>query len=257
MIAAPIIAHRGLSSLCPENTLIAMYSATKTGATWVESDVQVLEDGTAIMIHDYEISRTTDSDENIESLSRDKIEHIDAGSWFDTKFSGERIPLLTDMLDTLDELNMGLNLEVKYDLKIQGIPDEKKITFIIDAIFKCLKHSPPPPKGLLMSSFHFPFLEEIRRHDENMQLGYIVHGYEEKYIQEIQSVQGASIHINKESFLDVSDAEAKTRIANIKNAGLDIYVYTVNQKDDGKKLFDLGIDGIFTDYAQSFPRYLP
>ena len=88
-------------------------------------------------------------------------------------------------------------------------------------------------------------------------LGYIALGYDEKDIEAIQSIKGVSIHINKESFLDVSEVDARKRIATIRAAGLDVYVYTVNKKDDGKKLFDLGIDGIFTDCPQSFSRYLP
>ena len=165
MVAAPIIAHRGLSSLCPENTLIAMRLAARSGATWVESDVQVLEDGTPVMIHDYVLSRTTDSDERLAFFSKDSIGLLDAGSWFDAKFSGERIPLLTDMLEVLDELVMGLNLEIKYDEKVRGVPNAKKISFIIDAVLYGLQRAPTPPKGLLVSSYGLPFLKEMRKRD--------------------------------------------------------------------------------------------
>ena len=113
---------------------------------------------------------------------------------------------------------MGLNLEIKYDTKTQGIPDAKTTTFIIDAILHGLHHAPSPPKGLIISSYVLPFLEEIRKRDAQVNLGYIVLGYDEKYIEEVQSVGGVSIHINKETFLDVDENDARKRIACFANS---------------------------------------
>lgn len=257
MTASPIIAHRGLSSLCPENTLIAMKGAAKAGATWVEADVQVLQNGTPVIIHDFDISRTTDSEGTITELTEQDISKIDAGLWFEERFEGERIPTLYDLLEELDNLGMGLNLEIKYDIAKQGVPKKDEITFIVDSIFKGLKFAPAPPRGMIISSYYLPFLQEARNRDDKINLGYIVLGYEEKYIQEAKKINAVSLHINKEVFLEVDEIERKKRLETIKGQDLEIYVYTVNRKEDGKQLFDLGVDGIFTDYPQRFPRYLP
>jgi glycerophosphoryl diester phosphodiesterase len=58
--AGPLIAHRGASAACPENTLAALDRARQTGCGWVEIDAQVLSDGAVILMHDHDLDRTTD-----------------------------------------------------------------------------------------------------------------------------------------------------------------------------------------------------
>lgn len=57
---AKIIAHRGYSSLYPENTMRSFREAVATGADGIELDVQLSSDGELVIYHDYDISANTD-----------------------------------------------------------------------------------------------------------------------------------------------------------------------------------------------------
>src|SRR5688572_13313286 len=95
-----VIAHRGASAYAPEHTLAAYRLAMEQGADYVEQDLAVTKDGALICLHDDSLERTT----NVEELFADRkpwlavdftleeIKQLDAGSWFDAKFAGERIP---------------------------------------------------------------------------------------------------------------------------------------------------------------------
>ena len=106
-----IVAHRGASAYAPEHTLAAYELAIEQGADYVEQDLAVTRDGVLICLHDASLERTTDVEqlfpnrvitETIEGgprkawLANDftlaEIKTLDAGSWFDAKFAGERVP---------------------------------------------------------------------------------------------------------------------------------------------------------------------
>ena len=105
------MAHRGASAYAPEHTLAAYRLAIEQGADFVEQDLAVTRDGVLICLHDPSLERTT----NVEEVFADRfteieyegktrrawlandftlaeIKRLDAGSWFDPKFAGERVP---------------------------------------------------------------------------------------------------------------------------------------------------------------------
>jgi len=84
-----IIAHRGMSSLAPENTLSAFRLCAAHGVSWFEFDCDVLADGTAVVIHDATLDRTTNQTGDYRALATADLAGIDAGSWFGAGFAGE------------------------------------------------------------------------------------------------------------------------------------------------------------------------
>ena len=105
------VAHRGASAYAPEHTLAAYRLAIEQGADFVEQDLAVTKDGVLICLHDPSLERTTDVETKfptrftevaIEGKTRKawlandftlaEIKTLDAGSWFDPKFAGERVP---------------------------------------------------------------------------------------------------------------------------------------------------------------------
>ena len=105
------VAHRGASGYAPEHTLAAYRLALEMGADFVEQDLAVTKDGVLICLHDPTLDRTTNVEELFPGrsstvtwegktvtswLANDftlaEIKQLDAGSWFDAKFKGERIP---------------------------------------------------------------------------------------------------------------------------------------------------------------------
>ncbi len=110
-----VIAHRGASAEAPENTLAAFSRALELGADWVELDVRPTADRRLVAIHDATLRRTTGARGRVGRLRLEALQRLDAGSWFDGRFRGERIPTLEDVFDLLEPAAAGLLIELKRD----------------------------------------------------------------------------------------------------------------------------------------------
>jgi glycerophosphoryl diester phosphodiesterase len=110
-----IVAHRGASTERPECTLAALRRAFEVGATAVEIDVRTSRDGQLFLLHDATLDRTTDGKGPAGERSMAELKQLDAGSWFDPAYRGERIPTLREAL----QLCCG-RIDVLLDLKEQG-----------------------------------------------------------------------------------------------------------------------------------------
>ncbi len=106
-------AHRGDSANAPENTLAAFRAAVALPVGWIELDVHPSKDGTLVVIHDDTVDRTTDGSGAIGELTLEALRRLDAGSWFDARFAGERIPTLAEVLDLVGPTDTRLNIEIK------------------------------------------------------------------------------------------------------------------------------------------------
>ncbi len=119
-----LIAHRGASTLAPENTLAAMRAAADLGVYGIETDITLSADGVLFLMHDNTLLRTTDvtqvfpgrEDDPAETFSWEELARLDAGSWFDGRavFSGEPIPTLEALLQVARENS----LYFIYDLRL-------------------------------------------------------------------------------------------------------------------------------------------
>jgi glycerophosphoryl diester phosphodiesterase len=99
-----VFAHRGCSSLAPENTMAAYKKARDFGVPGIELDIHATLDGKLAVAHDDTFKRTAPPDNNgggrlLEELSYDEIRRIDVGSFFGSPWSSERPPLLEDVLE--------------------------------------------------------------------------------------------------------------------------------------------------------------
>ncbi len=124
-----IVAHRGASAYAPENTLAAIDKARELGFVWVENDVQRTKDGELVILHDDNLARTTDVEQvfpdrapwKVADFTAAEISKLDAGSWFDAKFKGARIPTLTQYMNRVERNHQKLVLEVKNPQLYPGI----------------------------------------------------------------------------------------------------------------------------------------
>ena len=108
-----IIAHRGHKTEAPEQTIAAYRMAVELGAEMIEADVQISRDGVAVMMHDETLERTTNRHGPVSALDWAEICTLDAGSWFDPRFAGERVPRLDDLFALAQEAGIALCLEAK------------------------------------------------------------------------------------------------------------------------------------------------
>lgn len=93
-----VIAHRGLAKRAPENTLAAFAAAMAAGATAIEFDLHMTRDGALVVMHDYNVERTTNGHGVIADLTLAEVRRLDAGSWFDPAFASEKVPTLEEVL---------------------------------------------------------------------------------------------------------------------------------------------------------------
>src|SRR3990167_2302278 len=93
-----VIAHRGASHLAPENTLASFIMASELPIEWVEFDVMLSKDQVPVVFHDDTLSRTTNGTGFIDQFTFDELRNLDAGSWFSSRFVGEKIPSLSEVI---------------------------------------------------------------------------------------------------------------------------------------------------------------
>ena len=114
-----IAAHRGANTTHPENTLAAFREAIRLGVQQIEFDVRVTADDQLVVIHDDTVNRTTNGRGQVDRLTLDQIRTLDAGSWKDPKFKGEKVPTLLETLRIMPR-NVWLNVHVKGDPWVAG-----------------------------------------------------------------------------------------------------------------------------------------
>lgn len=110
-----IVAHRGASAERPENTLASALRAIEVGATAIEVDVRTTQDGQLVLSHDANLDHATNGRGPIRQKTLAEIKQLDAGTWFDAKYAGERVPTLGEVLAVCHA-----KVDVLLDLKEDG-----------------------------------------------------------------------------------------------------------------------------------------
>lgn len=121
-----IIAHRGASAERPECTSAAIRRAIEVAATAVEVDVRTSRDGKLFILHDKTLDRTTNGNGPAAELTLEQLQQLDAGSWFDPKYKGERIPSLIEAAKACRG-----RIDLLLDLKEQGDDYDRKVVDVI------------------------------------------------------------------------------------------------------------------------------
>lgn len=96
-----VCAHRGDVKNAPENTLPAFQSAIKKGVHMIEFDVRMSKDGHLFIMHDEKVDRTTNGKGRVQDLTSEEINQLDAGGWFNEKFSGTKVPTLYEVMNSI------------------------------------------------------------------------------------------------------------------------------------------------------------
>ncbi|WP_299231021.1 glycerophosphodiester phosphodiesterase family protein [uncultured Halomonas sp.] len=239
-----LIAHRGLSSRAPENTLVAVRAAHNAGCSWVELDVQLLGDGTPVIWHDAGIRRCSDARGRLADLDLPAARRLDVGGWFSDAFRGERIATLDEMLTLIDELGMGLNLELKVN---RGRNAEALVKASLPATLEAL-----PPERLIVSSFNDQALSQARRlaPASRLALGVLFEGVGRGWQKRCAGLEAYSIHADWRR-LSRRAAEA------IKGDGYALLCYTPNDPTAFTHQWQWGVDAAISDVPDRFIDHLP
>lgn len=238
----PVIAHRGASAYAPENTMAAFTKAAQLGARWVEFDVMQTADGMPVVFHDDELDRTTNGKGRIEQYPYAYLRGLDAGQWFDTRFSGEIIPTLSQVMEFLHANNLSANVELK------ACPGREEA--LVVSVLKVIATYPPTTRTqILFSSFDLTTMRFLHLHAPDAFLGFLLHEWQPDWEAMCESMHCATVNVNHE----IMTHEAAR---NIKAMGKALLCYTVNDAARALELFSWGVDAVFTDAPDKIEQVL-
>jgi glycerophosphoryl diester phosphodiesterase len=233
-ITRPVIfAHRGSSANAPENTIAAFDLAFQQKSHAIELDTMLSADGIPVVIHDRAVNRTTNGEGLIDYLSVEQLKKFDAGSWFSDDFTGERIPLLKDVLKRYGKKHL-INIELKnFHAMNDNLPS------IVTELIEDLKIE----DNILISSFIPCNLRAIRKKHTEIRLALLCSsGLIGKFSQSkiMFPISPQYIHTN---FRTVSK-----KIINMNHDhNRRVHAWTVDDVDLALNLTQIGIDGIITN----------
>jgi glycerophosphoryl diester phosphodiesterase len=229
-----IIGHRGASGYAPENTLAAFEKALELGCHFIEFDVMLSADGEPFIFHDDNLKRTTNGRGEFGLVTAEYLRTLDAGRWYSKKFRDEKLLSLHDALEWLAASGVHANIEIK------PYPGKTEETTI--AVLTHVNRYWPQDKTLpLISSFDHDALYLCQSIAPDIPLGLLLDKWQDNWLEIAKDLDCFSVHLSRR-------AATAARILAIKEKGYMVYVYTVNRKRQALKLFDWGVDAVFSDY---------
>ncbi len=256
------IAHRGASSLAPENTLSAARKGLEVGADMWELDVQLTADDELIIIHDSTLKRTSNVEDlfphrrpwQVHEFTLDEIRKLDFGSWFMEQdpfgqiaagvvtekdvegYVGEPAPTLEQALSFTRKHNWLVNLEIK-DLGMR--PGNNLIVDRVIAQVEELNMA----DTVLVSSFNHNYLAQIAASYPHVVTGVLDTKPHLRPASLLRRL-GARTYHPRRTFIRLAD------IAELKRQGFGVNVRTINDRKTMERLVRAGVSGIFTDFPQ-------
>lgn len=220
-----IIAHRGFSSVYPENTLLSFTKAQKLGADGFELDLQLTKDNKVIVFHDETLERTTNGAGKVRAHTQAQLRKLDAG-W------GQKIPTLDEVLKTFRN-GPRLYMELKYHRDRTYRP-------LIDEFLKVLKrhklkYSP------IVCSFNWPALTYLRSQDSQIAIA-VLH-----IRKPFSQVLKTALKIKAEAISTNIKEVSRKKVFQAQAVGLEVYVWTVNSKTQAALCRQSGVTGIISN----------
>lgn len=241
--AAEVIAHRGASHAAPENTLAAVELALRQRADVVENDVQRTADGELVVIHDTTLSRTTDAEEvfpdrapwRVGDFTLAEIKRLDAGSWFSPEYAGQEVPTLAEWVRAVGR-DAGMLLEPKSPELYPGIEqDLDKELRSIPAFNRALRRD-----RVVVQSFNHVWLRQYEQLAPDVPVGLL-------YAVRPTPADVAAAATWAEQLNPAFRMTDRDVVASVHDAGLEIRVWTVNDRADMRRALRWRVDGVITD----------
>lgn len=229
-----VLGHRGARHAAPENTMRAFELSRVEGAAGVELDVRLVKTGEIIVLHDPTLARVTGGQDrrNVEQLSLDEVRRADVGQ-------GERVPLLSEVLDWAQAHDQLVNVEVKSDVR--------RRRDLVHGVVELLKRHPYAPRGIWLSSFDPRFVWSLSRSLPQLPSAFLFHT--KSPIARAAALVGAATFtrlgaraVHPEHVL-IDDGRIKAWRSKSEIIG----TWTVNDEARAKELAALGVDVIITD----------
>lgn len=274
-----LVAHRGASAYSPEHTLEAYRLAMAQRADFVEQDLALTKDGVLVCIHDLTLNRTTNVEEVfpdrfvedktagagrrwlVHDFTLAEIKRLDAGSWFDPKFAGARIPTFQEAID-LVRGKAGLYPELKDPAfyRDRGVDPAALLAAALEK--NALIGDAKTP--VIIQSFDDVTLRQLARTLPKVPRVFLVDPFDAGRLDSMDKLReiatwATGIAPGK------AIVEARPQVVEWAHAaGLTVTPYTFRASNTGryatvrdemsKFLYEYGVDALFTDNPDQFPR---
>jgi glycerophosphoryl diester phosphodiesterase len=220
-----VVAHRGAAGKVPENTLAAIRQAIADGADWVEIDVQESADGEVVVIHDSDFMKLAGIDLKVWAGTLEQIRAIDIGSWFDPRFSAERVPTLAEALAEAKG-NARVLIELKYYGHDQQL--ERRVVDIVEQLGMT--------DDVAVMSLKYEGVRKIRALRPDWKVGLL------------SATAIGDLAALDVDFLAVAKRMATPGFVRRSHArGKQVFVWTINDAVSLSRMMSLGVDGVITD----------
>lgn len=220
-----VTAHRGYSSIAPENTLSAVARAIEAGADWAEIDAQETKDGVVVLLHDASLARTGLDPRRLADLTFEELRGLDVGRAFAPAFAGERVPTLEEVLN-LAHGRLKLNVELKYHGEDPRLA--RDVAHIIGGAHvegRCI-----------VTSMDLGALSVVRRESPSLKTGAIL------------TSLGDDVGTLAVDVLSVvPDLVTVPLILRARQCGMSVHVWTVDDEREAERLMALGVDNLITN----------
>jgi glycerophosphoryl diester phosphodiesterase len=226
------IAHRGLSSISPENSIPAFELAGKNGAWGCETDTQMTSDGIWIIMHDKTVDRTTNGTGNVADLTIGEVKSlkIDFGNNIEM-YPNLTVPTLEEYFLVCKKWDMIPIVEIKNYIGI----------IAYDSFIELVKKHGLENK-IIVLSFDLPVLQEIRNRSKKIMLQLVTNApFDESIINDIKALGNSGIDPN---YYRITSKEI---VEQYHQAGLVVNTWTVNDYEAVKTMINYGVDFISSD----------
>lgn len=249
-----VFAHRGGGGLYPENTLEAFKYSAAMGVDVLELDVHSTSDGVLVVMHDGDVARTTNGSGRVNQMTLAELKKLDAGyhftpddgKTFPFRGKGVTVPTLQEIFDALP--GKSYNVEPKQA--------EPSVTRPLCEILRDRKMT----EKVIVGSFRQQAIDEVRAACPEVAtaatpaevrdfLALYKVGLGESYSPPMQVLQ---IPQN----LGALEIVSKDFVETARKMNLKVHVWTINDENDMKRLIDMKVDGIMTDYPDRLLKIL-
>lgn len=248
------IAHRGASGYAPEHTFYAYDKAHKEfNADYIELDLQMTKDGNLIAMHDEDVERTTGNKGRVEDYTTKELKQMDVGSWFNKKYpkyakkeyKGAKIPTLGEILDRYGD-NANYYIETKSPDVYPGM--EEKLLHSLEK-HNLLSDQKLNKGQVVIQSFSQESLLKVANMNNQIPLVQLVDENKLSTFnsEDLKFISSYAIGVGP----DYSDLDEQM-VQKLHNYNLKVHPYTVNTEKDMQQMFNIGVDGVFSNYIDNY-----
>ncbi len=230
-----VVGHRGAPREAPENTLASFQRALALGADAIELDVRLSRDGVPIVMHDATLERTTNGAGPVSALTLTELRRLDAGSWFDPKFQGERISTLDEALAIV--ANQPKRQGVRMLIEIKNEPEP--YLGIEEAVVAAIRRTKTGRQAIVVS-FDHAVVRRVKEQALEVATGVL---FVARPVDPVALAKAARAN----AILPLWAYVTEEMVAAAKRAGLAVVPWTVDEPAAMRRLIRLGVDGIVTN----------